>query len=73
MEQGYRVLICLNMWDDAEKHDIRIDVDRLKEILGVPVVPTVAISGKGISTLVKNIPKASRVEIENLKEKISNL
>lgn len=73
MERGYRVMIALNMWDDAEKHNLDIDVEKLKDILGVPVVPTVAISGKGISTLVKNIPSASRVDIENLREKINNL
>lgn len=73
MERGYRVLIDLNMWDDTEKHDLEIDVDRLEEVLGVPVVPTVAISGKGISTLADNIPAASRVDIEDLREKITNL
>lgn len=73
MERGYRVLIDLNMWDDTEKHDLEIDVDRLEEILGVPVVPTVAISGKGISTLADNVPAASRVDIEDLREKITNL
>lgn len=73
MERGYRTLIALNMWDDAEKHDLRIDVVRLEEILGVPVVPTVAISGKGISTLVENVPAASRVGIEDLREKVTNL
>ena len=73
MERGYKVVISLNMWDDAEKHNLKIDVGRLKDILGVPVVPTVAISGKGISDLVESIPAASRVDIENLEEKINNL
>ncbi|MCF7889950.1 50S ribosome-binding GTPase [Candidatus Bipolaricaulota bacterium] len=73
MERGYKVMIALNMWDDAEKHDLSIDVDQLEEILGVPVVPTVAISGKGISTLVENVPTASRVDIERLREKITSL
>ena len=73
MERGYRVVIALNMWDDAEKHNLSIDVKRLEELLGVPVVPTVAISGKGISALADKIPSASRVDIEGLKERISNL
>ncbi|MBS3786850.1 50S ribosome-binding GTPase [Candidatus Bipolaricaulota bacterium] len=73
MERGYRVLIDLNMWDDAEKHDLEIDVCQLEKILGVPVVPTVAISGKGISTLVENVPSASRTDIGELREKITNL
>ena len=73
MEMGYRVIIALNMWDDAEKHNLSIDVEGLEEILEVPVVPTIAISGKGIAALVENIPDASRVDIEDLREKITNL
>jgi ferrous iron transport protein B len=72
MERGYRVAIALNMWDDAEKHNLKIDVERLEEILGVPVVPTVAISGKGISSLVEKIPDASRVDIKDLKGKFGS-
>ncbi len=73
MERGYRVLIDLNMWDDAKKRDIKIDEKQLETLLGVPVVPTVAVSGEGISNLVEKIPAASRVDIENLREKITNL
>ena len=73
LERGYPVVIALNMWDDAEKQNINIDVSRLEEILEVPVVPTVAISGKGISRLVEKIPLATQVDIKNLKDKISEL
>ncbi len=73
LERGYPVVIALNMWDDAEKQNIDIDVARLEEILGVPVVPTVAISGKGISQLAKRIPTATPVGIEKLQERISKL
>ena len=34
---------------------MRIDCQRLEELLGVPVVPTVATSGKGMKTLVERI------------------
>ncbi len=73
MELGYPVVISLNMWDDAEKQNIKIDVGKLKEILGVPVVPTVAISGEGVSELAKRIPEASPVDPDRLRARIGGL
>jgi len=43
------IVIALNMVDLAEKRGIRIDSEKLEEILGVPVVPTVAIRGRGLT------------------------
>ena len=36
------IVVCLNMMDIAERRGIQIDVAKLEQILGVPVVPTVA-------------------------------
>ncbi|MCF8035937.1 MAG: ferrous iron transport protein B [Desulfobacteraceae bacterium] len=47
IEMGVQVCIALNMIDVAKSRGVRIDADRLSELLGVPVVPTVARSGKG--------------------------
>ncbi len=63
IEEGYPVVIALNMWDIAQDKKIRIDIDKLSSILGVPVVPTTAISGEGIKELVSTIRKAAPVEI----------
>ncbi len=63
IEEGYPVVIALNMWDIAQDKKIRIDIDKLSRILGVPVVPTTAISGEGIKELVSTIRKAAPVEI----------
>lgn len=46
------VLIGLNMIDVANKRGIQIDAAKLSEILGVPVAPVVARSGKGCDKLV---------------------
>jgi len=70
LERDYPLILALNMWDDAKKENIKIDVERLEEILEVPVVPTVARSGQGISELVERIPQASRVDPGKLKERI---
>lgn len=45
------VVVALNMWDEALEHGIDIDVEKLNELLGVPVVPTCALSGEGIRDL----------------------
>ncbi len=73
IEEGFPVVIALNMWDDAEKRNIHIDLERLRKVLGVPVVPTVAISGKGISELAGQVPRAERVDLKELKRRIESL
>jgi len=69
IEEGYPVVIALNMWDVAEDKNIRIDVEKLENILGVPVVPTIAVSGEGIKELVSRIKEASTVDIKKIIEK----
>ena len=59
LEKGTPVIVALNMWDDVGHRGIHIDLSRLEELLGVPVIPTVAITGQGIKELVESIPRAS--------------
>ncbi|MFC1898932.1 FeoB small GTPase domain-containing protein [Chloroflexota bacterium] len=59
LEKDIPVVVALNMWDDTEHLGIHIDLERLEELLGVPVIPTVAITGEGIKELVESIPKAA--------------
>lgn len=55
MELEVPLIIALNQMDLAEKRGIKIDYKRLEEILGVPVVPTIAIRGKGIHELLSKV------------------
>ncbi|MFC2010521.1 FeoB small GTPase domain-containing protein [Chloroflexota bacterium] len=59
MERNTPMIVALNMWDDTKHRGIDIDLDKLRELLGVPVIPTVAVTGEGIKELVDDIPKAS--------------
>jgi len=59
LEKGVPVVVALNMWDDTRHEGIDINLDKLRELLGVPVIPTVAVTGEGIKELVENIPKAT--------------
>ena len=58
LEKNIPVVVALNMWDDAQYRGIHIDLEKLRELLGVPVIPTVALTGQGIKELVENIPGA---------------
>jgi ferrous iron transport protein B len=58
LERGIPLVVALNMWDDTKHHGIHIDLDKLRALLEVPVIPTVALTGEGIKELVQSIPKA---------------
>ena len=58
MEMGVPVCIALNMMDVAENRGIAIDTDRLAELLGVPVIPTVARTGRGKEALMAEAARA---------------
>jgi len=63
LERSIPVIVALNIWDDTRHRGIHIDLDRLEELLGVPVVPTVGLTGQGIKELVENIPRATSPQI----------
>ncbi len=56
------VIMVLNMWDEAQKAGITIDVGELERTLGVPVVATCALTGEGIVVLKNRLPEAQNVE-----------
>ena len=45
---------------EARRKGVIIDIDKLSKILGVPVVETVAVEGKGIAKMKKLIPTSSK-------------
>ncbi len=46
-----RVVVCLNLVDEARRHGVSVDARRLERELGVPVVPAVARRREGIDAL----------------------
>ncbi len=59
LEKDVPVVVALNMWDDTKHRGINIDLDKLRKLLGVPVIPTVATTAQGIKELVESIPTAT--------------
>ncbi|MBN2225807.1 MAG: ferrous iron transport protein B [candidate division Zixibacteria bacterium] len=55
IEMGIDFVIDLNMWDEAVEAGIEIDVDRLSQLLGAPVVKTIGNRAQGIESLLETI------------------
>jgi len=51
LEAGANVVMALNMMDEAESKGMKIDVEKLSEILKTPVAPMVAVKGTGFKDL----------------------
>ncbi|MCK4462733.1 MAG: ferrous iron transporter B, partial [Candidatus Omnitrophica bacterium] len=58
LERNIPVIVALNMWDDTKHKGIQIDVKKLEENLGVPVVPTCGLTGEGIKELVNRLTQS---------------
>jgi ferrous iron transport protein B len=50
-----RVVVCLNLMDEAQRNGLKIDDRRLARDLGVPVVPTTARYNQGLEQLLQAI------------------
>ena len=59
LEREIPVVVALNLWDDTRHRGINVNIERLSEFLGVPAIPTVAVTGEGIKELVENISRAT--------------
>ena len=53
MEATPRVAVSVNLMDEAEKRGIRVDLEKLSELLEVPVTGTAARSGAGLDGLME--------------------
>ncbi|MEA4895081.1 MAG: ferrous iron transport protein B [Oscillospiraceae bacterium] len=59
MEITDRVVLCVNLMDEAERKKIRIDLNLLSSRLGIPVVGTSARSGHGLDQLMDAVDSAT--------------
>jgi ferrous iron transport protein B len=50
-----KVVLCLNLMDEARRHGVAVDDRQLARDLGVPVVPTSAARGEGLPALLEAI------------------
>ncbi len=57
------MVVALNMMDEARRKGIRLNSQRLSELLGVPVVPTIAAAGRGLTELLHTALEAGRNQV----------
>jgi len=69
IELGVPLVVAVNQVDLAEREGIKIDYMELSKVLGVPVVPTVAIRGTGLPKLLAEVVKAVGKEQKPMKVK----
>ena len=73
IELGTPLLIALNQMDLAKRKGIAIATDKLEELLGVPVIPMVAVKGIGIYDLldkaIEVIEKEKKIEQQSVSGK----
>lgn len=74
IDMGIPVVVALNMADEAAAKGVDVDVERLSELLDVPVVPTVAVRREGFDEVRDALPqaRAGRSDPE-LQERLSEL
>ncbi len=51
IDMNVRMVIALNMYDALEHSGNKLNIHELSELLGVPIVPTISRTGKGIDNL----------------------
>ena len=51
IDLNQRTVVALNMYDELEASGAKLDHEQLGAMLGIPMVPTVARSGKGLNAL----------------------
>jgi len=54
-DMGFPMALVLNMYDESEERGIRIDTEKLADLLGIQVIPTVATERRGLRRIRKSL------------------
>lgn len=71
IDMGKKLIVAVNQMDEARTLGIEINIEKLSNILGVPVVGTVAITGEGIEEVKKAILE-NKAKIGNIDPTLKN-
>ena len=64
LENDIPVIVALNMWDETKHRGIQIDVKKLEEDLGAPVISTCGLTGEGIKELISRLPEVKALKMQ---------
>ncbi len=67
-----RVVVCLNLMDEARRNHLLVDERRLGRDLGVPVVPTSARYNQGFPELLQAISEVATGQVANRPYRVQN-
>jgi ferrous iron transport protein B len=68
-----RVVIALNLMDEAKRHGIEVDARSLGRDLGVPVIPMAARKGEGMPDLLKSVEEVALDLFETRPRRVERL
>ena len=71
MEATDNIIVCINLMDEADKKGIQIDIEKLNQLLNVPVVPIVARDGIGVEKLLETIDNINNGNLNPQPKKVS--
>ena len=66
LETGAKVILALNMADEAKNQNIEININQLAKNLNIPIVPTVATKREGINELLREAIKLGDAKENNI-------
>lgn len=72
LEITRNAVVVVNLMDEAKKKGIKIDLEKLSFLLGVPVVGTTARSGEGLNELQEKVENISNNQKSSIKIHYSN-
>ncbi len=80
LELTNRVVLVVNMLDEADRWGVKIDFDKLRRVFGIPIIGTIAIRGVGLDEILsvairvaKNPPSPRRIRYERIEGYISEI
>ena len=62
MELDVPMVLALNMMDEMQGNGGSVDVNRMEDLLGIPVVPISAVKGEGVDELVRHALHVARYQ-----------
>jgi len=71
MELEVDVLVALNMYDEVEKQNIKVELPQLEKLLGSHIIPTSAVKKQGIDSLLDHIVQLYEGKITISKNKMT--
>ena len=75
IDMNVKMVIALNMYDELEHNGNRLDHEKLGELIGIPMVPTVGRTGQGLDNLFHVIIESyegSDYVTKNIKKQVRN-